>query len=317
MEIGVQTKGLYPERSAMQALALIREAGFTRIDFNIDTFLLNTDVYAGKINSFFEQDIKQLKSYFGSLKEAMQTYKIEASQMHAPYPVKILGREKQNQFMLEQVIPKSLAIASYLGIEWVVVHPIKLQYSLGIQREREENMVFFQSLIPLLNQYKVKICLENLYEGVGNRITEGVCADPQDAADYIDRLNAIAGKELFGLCLDSGHLQLTHRDPYAYLQKLGKRIKLLHLHENDGIADQHQMPYSFGYCKAGGQNWERLLWGLKEIGFDGTLSFETYPCMNSFPDEMAGQVLKTIYAVGCYWKDCLTGKEELSTGGSR
>ena len=181
MEIGVQTKGIYPERNAKQALQMIRNAGFTNIDFNIDAFLLNTDVYAGRMNSFFDQDIEELKSYFYPMKECMKQYGIYASQMHAPYPVMIQGREEQNRFMMEQVIPKSLAIASYLEIEWVVVHPIKLQYNAGIQKEREENMKFFQTLIPLLEKYHVKICLENLYESVGQRIAEGVCANPVDA----------------------------------------------------------------------------------------------------------------------------------------
>ena len=95
---------------------------------------------------------------------------------------------------------------------------------------------------------------------------------------------------------------MTHQDSYRYIQLLGGRIKLLHLHENDGIADQHQMPYSFGNGKRMGQNWQQFIMGLKEIGFDGTLSFETYPCMNSFPDSMADKVLKTIYEIGEYWK---------------
>lgn len=308
MEIGVQTKGIYPERNAKQALQMIRNAGFTNIDFNIDAFLLNTDVYAGRINSFFDQDIEELKRYFHPMKECMKQYGICASQMHAPYPVMIQVREEQNRFMMEQVIPKSLAIASYLEIEWVVVHPIKLQYNAGIQKEREENMKFFQTLIPLLEKYHVKICLENLYESVGQRIAEGVCANPADAIAYIDKLNELAGKQLFGLCLDSGHLQLTHQDSYRYIQLLGNRIKLLHLHENDGIADQHQMPYSFGNGKRMGQNWQQFIMGLKEIEFDGTLSFETYPCMNSFPDTMADKVLKTIYEIGEYWKTQIIGK---------
>lgn len=92
-------------------------------------------------------------------------------------------------------------------------------------------MKFFQTLIPLLEKYHVKICLENLYESVGQRIAEGVCANPADAIAYIDKLNELAGKQLFGLCLDSGHLQLTHQDSYRYIQLLGNRIKLLHLHE--------------------------------------------------------------------------------------
>jgi sugar phosphate isomerase/epimerase len=169
-------------------------------------------------------------------------------------------------------------------------------------------MKFFQTLIPLLEKYHVKICLENLYESVGQRIAEGVCANPADAIAYIDKLNELAGKQLFGLCLDSGHLQLTHQDSYRYIQLLGNRIKLLHLHENDGIADQHQMPYSFGNGKRMGQNWKQFIMALKEIEFDGTLSFETYPCMNSFPDTMADKVLKTIYEIGEYWKTQIIGK---------
>ncbi len=40
------------------------------IDFNIDAFLLNTDVYAGRINSFFDQDIEELKEkLYGIVKE--------------------------------------------------------------------------------------------------------------------------------------------------------------------------------------------------------------------------------------------------------
>lgn len=308
MEIGVQTKGLYPERNAAQVMALIGGAGFRRIDFNIDTFLLNSDVYAGKLNAFFDQETEQLIQYFAPLKAAMEAHKIKASQMHAPYPVMIAGRDSQNAYMRQNVIPKSLAIAAYLGIEWVVVHPIKLQYSYGIKKEREENIAFFQSLIPLMEQYQVKVCLENLYEGVGKRITEGVCSMPEDAVYYIDTLNEMAGREIFGFCLDTGHLQLAHRDPYEYILTVGKRIKALHLHENDGIGDQHQMPYSFGNLAGDGQDWNRVLQGLKEISFDGTLSFETYPCMNSFPDALAEQVLDAIYAVGSYWREQITGQ---------
>ena len=43
MEIGVQTKGIYPERNAKQALQMIRNAGFTNIDFNIDALFYFVD----------------------------------------------------------------------------------------------------------------------------------------------------------------------------------------------------------------------------------------------------------------------------------
>ena len=39
---------------------------------------------------------------------------------------------------------------------------------------------------------------------------------------------------------------------------------------------------------------------LKDIKFDGTLSFETFPTMNSFPKGMSASVLKTICSIGEY-----------------
>lgn len=41
---------------------------------------------------------------------------------------------------------------------------------------------------------------------------------------------------------------------------------------------------------------------LAEIGFDGTLSFETFPCVNSFPYGTKEEVLRTIHEVGEYIK---------------
>lgn len=60
------------------------------------------------------------------------------------------------------------------------------------------------------------------------------------------------------------------------------------------------MPYTFGCNPYEGQKWDRLYKGLKEIGFSGTLSFETFPCINSFPKGMTKPVLKAIHGIGEY-----------------
>ena len=39
LEIGVQTKGILPEMDIDKGFRLISEAGFSRVDINIDTFL--------------------------------------------------------------------------------------------------------------------------------------------------------------------------------------------------------------------------------------------------------------------------------------
>ena len=77
------------------------------------------------------------------------------------------------------------------------------------------NIRFYASLIPALLKSNVTVCLENLPVGRNRGMDklEGICCDPQDAAELIDTLNGMAGREVFGLCLDSGHLNLIRRDP--------------------------------------------------------------------------------------------------------
>lgn len=310
MHIGVQTKGIIPQKSIENGIAAISNAGFDRIDFNLDCFLKNTDLYSGKVNQFFDESIDNLILYFSQYTTAMEKYGIKASQMHAPYPVRVEGRDKQNEYMMGNVIPKSIFIAEALQVPWVVIHPFKMQYLMksydGKRTEFEENIEYFKLLIPILKQSGVGVCFENLYEGIGQRLVEGVCADPDEAVAYIDTLNEYAGEELFGFCLDAGHLQLVKRDPYDFITKMGKRLKVLHLHENDAIGDLHQMPYTFGTGQDG-QDWDGIYKALREIDFDGTLSFETFPCMNSFPKGMNDAVLKTIYSIGDYMRSRITG----------
>ena len=50
-----------------------------------------------------------------------------------------------------------------------------------------------------------------------------------------------------------------------------------------------------------GQDWNGIMKALKDVGFAGTLSFETFPTMNSFPRSMQKHVLETIHDIGAYW----------------
>lgn len=305
MKVGVQTKGILPEMGLEEGVALIANAEFESVDFNLDTFLKNSDVYAGKINKFFDADLESLLAYFVEYKKAFEAHGIRPSQMHAPYPILVPTRGDVTDYMQETVIPKSIAIAGMMEIPWVVMHPFKLQYTYGIDVERAMNLKYFISLIPLLKEHHVGVCVENLYEGVGGRITEGTCADPQDAIYYVDTLNQLAGEELFGCCLDTGHMELTHREPADYIRQVGKRLKILHMHENDAIGDLHQMPYTFGSKPEDGVDWDNFRKALDEIEFDGTLSFETFPCVNSFPRGAREEVLRTIKAIGEEMAGCI------------
>ena len=81
MKVGVQTKGILPEMGLEEGVALIANAGFESVDFNLDTFLKNSDVYAGRINKFFDADLESLLAYFGEYKKAFEAHGIRPSQL--------------------------------------------------------------------------------------------------------------------------------------------------------------------------------------------------------------------------------------------
>lgn len=303
LRIGVQSKGILDSETLdmEDGFERIKRAGFDCIDFNMDVFLKNSDNYKRKPNGFFDADLKELKTYFIPYLEGAKKRGLVYSQMHAPYPVWVQGKEEQNAYMARDVIPKCLALAGYMGIPYVVLHPFKMQYRQTCREERQQNLSYFKTMIGQARENNVVICLENLYESIGGRLVEGVCSDPEEAAWYIDSLNEAAGEERFGFCLDTGHLNLARRKPYETVWRLGRRIKILHLHENDRADDLHQLPYTFGRSVGEGFEWEGLLRGLGEVGYEGVLSFETFPAMNSFPDSVREDVLKTIVVLGGYF----------------
>ena len=307
--VGVQTKGIADENHIESGLSLIAEAGFDCVDINLDAFLPNDALYGGRANPFFDAPLSELEKFFERYRKGMERAGLFASQTHAPYPVMVWGREKQNQYMRDQVIPKSLHISAFLGAPFVVIHPWKLQYKTSLADEFCENRSYFASLIPLAKRYRLIICLENLYEGFGNRLTEGVCADIRSSVRLIEELNDLAGQECFGFCLDTGHLNIVRRDPEEAIGLLGKHLKILHLHDNDGWGDLHQFPFSF--CTGEGSNrgadWKGVLKGLASTGYQGILNFETSPCLRSFPEALMPDVLRAVERTGRYFASVLDG----------
>ena len=80
---------------------------------------------------------------------------------------------------------------------------------------------------------------------------------------------------------------------------------MLHIHDNDGIADLHQIPYTFTKTRENrvSTDWEGFIGGLKRIHFDKVLSFETAPVLSSFPEEMREEALKFIAKIGRYFAE--------------
>ena len=106
-----------------------------------------------------------------------------------------------------------------------------------------------------------------------------------------------------GVCFDTGHANLVGIDFEKFITALGYRLKVLHIHDNDGISDLHQISFTFTKTRENlpSTDWEGFVRGLRNIQFEGVLSFETAPVLTAFPEAMKQSVLSFIAGIGRYF----------------
>ena len=205
---------------------------------------------------------------------------------------------------MNTVAPKSLEICAFFGCQYIVVHGFKLARNVGSEAaEWEQTERFLESLAPLARELKVTICMENIYNNIGNHIIEGPCCDARKAVKRIDCMNEKYGAEVLGFCFDTGHANLIGLDFEYFITSLGSRLKVLHIHDNDGIGDLHQIPFTFTRNRenTSSTDWDGFIKGLQKNCFDGVLSFETAPVLTAFPNVMKNDVLRFIAQIGNYF----------------
>ena len=305
LQIGVQTKNIVDDNDPVTGFGIMKEVGFSCGDFSLNQYLSNTMLYEQEPNHFFDQSIQELEYYFSRYKEGTRAVGIHINQMHMPYPVYVpRGSRELNEYLQNVVARKSMEICAFFNCPHIVIHGFKLARYLGSEEaEWERTESFLNSLAPMAKEMNITMCIENLYDGVGGHLVEGPCCHAKKAAERIDRMNDRYGAQVLGYCFDTGHANLVGIDFEDFIKTLDYRLKVLHIHDNDGIGDLHQMPFTFTRSRenTASTDWEGFIRGLRAIGYQGVLSFETAPVLTAFPEEMKKDVLKLIVRVGEYF----------------
>jgi sugar phosphate isomerase/epimerase len=87
--------------------------------------------------------------------------------------------------------------------------------------------------------------------------------------DLIRQALAAYQPDYLGLCYDSGHGNLGAANGLDHLESLKDRLISLHLHDNDGTADQHRLPFT------GTVNWQRLAGIIAASSYRKCVSLES------------------------------------------
>jgi sugar phosphate isomerase/epimerase len=95
--------------------------------------------------------------------------------------------------------------------------------------------------------------------------------------------------DFLGLCFDCGHSNLID-DGLDQLDKLKHRLIAVHLHDNDGNGDQHNIPFT------GTVDWPRLARLLAASSYKKCISMESNIHRTGISDE--GEFLAKAYAAG-------------------
>ena len=299
MKLSIQTKPLEPRYGLDKTLEIISKAGFDGIDLNLDLY--------GKCSETFEKgdysslifDRSASEEYAYKLKELLKKYNLECLQSHSIMPSYYLD-ETMGRMAIE-AHKNAIRICGIVGCRYITMHPY---YSNLIEEpisEEEEERVNFGILFPALfdslKENNVTACLEDLpcNSKKRTRSFRAILTVPQKAIKYVETLNALAGEELFKLCVDTGHLVCTSSIPYDYIKAVKDYIGITHIHDNDGLHDQHLLPYT------GFTNWDQVCIGFSEVGYDKddqNLSFEVFPVPGKLPDDLVQPYYNMANAVG-------------------
>lgn len=305
MQIGVQTKNVVYDSDPGAGFEMLKRAGFSCADFSLNEYLLNSLLYRFERNSFFDKSVSELETFFKPHKVGAEEAGVHIHQMHMPYPNYVPNADRElNDYLREVVAPKSMAVCAYFGCHYIVIHGFKLARNLGSEEaEWERTADFLEFLSPMAKEMGITVCIENLYQSIAEHIVEGPCCDAGKAAERIDSMNEKYGAEVLGFCFDTGHANLVGIDFEDFISKLDYRLKVLHIHDNDGRQDLHQIPYTFTKTRenSASTDWDGFFRGLKRINFNQTLSFETAPVLSAFPEEMKEETLGFIARIGEYF----------------
>lgn len=132
--------------------------------------------------------------------------------------------------------------------------------------ERYERLVHnIRKLSDYVEGTGVTLCIENMYAVPYCRSVEQIKGLIRDGG----------GKNL-AICLDTGHLHLSNgqevlrQSQREFILGAGSLLQAMHITENNGVADTHQMPFSARY----GIDWKEVMQALRDVNYEGLFNLE-------------------------------------------
>ena len=264
-----------------KAIQILAEAGFDCIDYTMDEMVHKDCILNGP----------DYQEYASELREHAYKHGVFFNQGHAPFEFDWKNADLDTEVIT--VTARCLEVASIMGIDTVIVHP--LHYKNYFHKSEEiwsDNLAFFEALLPFAQKYNVRICLENLFQFDGRGVAlPDTCADAERYCKFLD----VFHDPHLVACVDVGHACLVGEKPGDLIRALGHdRLHALHIHDNMAIIDDHTMPY------LGKIDWDDVTKALAEIDYNDVFTLESFLFYHNFPDDFVPTAAKWQHDMAAY-----------------
>lgn len=282
MRLSTTTYFLAQRFSFKDSIKIIKEAGFDAYDMSL-TCMHNNPGRCVFCEDDYLETAKELRRYADEIG-------IVCNQAHAPFEWRLFDAEREKR--LDEMVLRSIEIASVLGAQVIVIHPKQyMVYSDHAEELFDINVQYYKKLIPYAQKYNIKIALENMYQcnNGANTPTDSTCSRAWEFCKYLDAINS----EWIVGCLDIGHASLMAADIPEFIRTLGnKRLKALHVHDTDFVGDRHTLPFMHNI------DYIAVAKALGEIGYDGDFTFEADEFYKGKPQALYKSTARYMCEVG-------------------
>ena len=235
----------------------------------IERFLKN-GIYAVELSSEHSAELYSRDEDIYATAQSVRAFLSERgftmTQGHLPLHFKIV-EERQNIDTLLRYIDFYEA----LGIRNLVLHCDRLYGRPHISSEERfaENVISLKIIAEHIKDKDIYICLENLRHPTVFPVDDPL---PLGHAENLIAIIEAVGSDRFGICLDTGHLNLV-ADPNQeeFIHTAGKYLRALHIADNQNFhdLDEHLMPFGRGKV-----DFFSVVRGLRAVSYEGMFNFE-------------------------------------------
>ncbi len=184
-----------------------------------------------------------IKEELDAIKKKLKVFNLTILDIHASNGREISwgSSDENKRNAAVNLVKNRIDMAAYFNVAVIIMHV--LENNEFLRKSLDE-------LLPYAKVREVKIAIENTMN-----------------FPVVDKILSDYDFDFLGLCYDSGHGNIE-KDSYEWLDKLKNRLISIHIHDNDGKRDLHQIPFT------GTVDWERFSRLIAGSSYKKSISLE-------------------------------------------